>query len=93
MRTVKIYGGTGLGYATKITDAKTGAEIPGVQSFTISCGGCDEIVTADLKIILVETEINARARFFAEYADETGRKRLREVAKIIWADASSTDFD
>jgi hypothetical protein len=93
MKTVKISGDLGVGAGTKITDTKTGVEIPGVQSFTISCGGCDEVVTADLKIILVETEINARARFFAEYADGTGRKRLREVAKIIWVDGSSTDFD
>jgi hypothetical protein len=93
MKTVKIISEHGIVAGTRVINTETGAEIPGVQSITINMPSAEDIVTADLRVVLVEAEVNARPRFFASYADSDGRGWLREVAKIIWADGGSTDFD
>lgn len=82
-----------MGLLTRFVDVETGLDIPGVASFSVSCDGPEHFVLADLKLAFVEIEADVRARVLAEYRDLEGHKELREVAKIIWADGSSTDFD
>lgn len=93
MKRLKIINETGIGAGTHLIDAETGAEVHGILSFSVHCDGADSLIMADVKIALVEIEIDGRARFLAEDSDLDGRRRLREVSKIIWADGGSTDYD
>ena len=88
MRTVKIISTGGSGIGTKVIDQTTGAEIKGVQSLSISITGADEIVRADLRLVLVEAEVEGHPRYLVMHP---GTGVLQPITKIVFDDGSEFD--
>ena len=89
MKPLRITNETGMTRDTKVTDIRTGVEITGVQSITLTMLP-DEVVLATIKLIFVQCDEACAGRFQAvdPYTGE-----LRDVSKIVWADGETCSLD
>jgi hypothetical protein len=83
MQRVKIVSTSGVVLGTRITDSETGAEVHGVTGLTIDMPNAGAVVTATLRVALVEVDVEAEPRFVV-LDPRSGEPR--PFARIVFAD-------
>ena len=85
---VRIINKTGVGYGTQIFNAD-GTEIQGVTTVSVDRFGCEDVVTVNLTISIVDFEIDGKPRWLT--ADpKTGE--LRELKALEFANGERVEL-